>query len=183
MYIGKKIKELRKAQKMTLSNLAEKSKVQIATLSRIEHLQMSGTLNSHIQIAKALGVELPALYTDIIKKEDKVEALKPETVSEVFTYNEKSSYDILTNKVLSKKMMPILLKVEPGGETTPEKNLGGTEKFVYVLNGKIDVLLNNKTYALTKSSTLYFDSSVEHSFINNGKIEARVLCVTTPVVL
>ena len=44
MLIGKRVKELRKARNMSLSELAKLSGVQIATLSRIENLKMIGTL-------------------------------------------------------------------------------------------------------------------------------------------
>ena len=40
MFIGTKIKDLRKTQKMTLTELSQKSGVQLATLSRIEHMKM-----------------------------------------------------------------------------------------------------------------------------------------------
>ncbi len=183
MYIGKKIKELRKVQKMSLSTLAEKSGVQIASLSRMEHLKMIGTLESHMNIAKTLGVEITDLYIDIVKKEEKPEATNPQLPTDVFTYNDESSCDILTTNVLSKKMMPTLLKIEPAGQTTKEKNLGGTEKFVYVLSGKVNVMIGNKPYPLTKNSTLYFNASAEHYFINLGKALTKIICITTPVSL
>ena len=80
-------------------------------------------------------------------------------------------------------MMPILLKIEAGGKTNREKNQGGTEKFVFVLEGKIEVNIGKEHYPLSKSNTLYFDASAEHCFINKGKSTAKVLCTTTPVAL
>ncbi|MCK5178412.1 MAG: helix-turn-helix transcriptional regulator, partial [Candidatus Omnitrophica bacterium] len=62
MYIGKRLRELRMAQGMSLSGLAEKSGVQIATLSRIEHLKMTGTVESHMNIARALDIDITQLY-------------------------------------------------------------------------------------------------------------------------
>lgn len=183
MYIGKTVKELRKRQGMSLTELAEKSGVQIATLSRIEHMKMTGTLESHMHIAKALGVDITQLYREIVKEEDKVSLTNGKTATDVFIHSDKSSYEILTAKVLSKKMMPILLKIEPEGRTNKEQNQAGTEKFVFVLEGKIAVEIQDKTYTLSKSNTLYFDASLEHCFINIGKTLARVICVATPVAL
>ena len=45
MLIGEIIHRLRKEKKMTLVELAEKSGVALATLSRIENGRMTGTLN------------------------------------------------------------------------------------------------------------------------------------------
>ena len=183
MLIGKKIKELREARKMSLTELSQQSGVQLATLSRMENLKMTGTLESHMKIAQALGAALPQLYNDIIKEEKKVELQTAKSSGDVFVHSKKSSYEILTGKVLSKKMMPILFKIEPGGETHLEHNPFGTEKFIFVLEGKIDVKIDGETYPLSKSNTLYFDASLEHKLMNTSKAPARVICVATPVVL
>ena len=74
MNIGTNLKKHRKAKGLTLSALAETSSVQIATLSRIENLKMTGTLESHMKIAKALGVEITELYKGIIREEINVDA-------------------------------------------------------------------------------------------------------------
>lgn len=186
MYIGKRVKELRQAQGLKLVELAEKSGVQIATLSRIENMKMTGSLESHMQIARALGVDVTQLYTHLIKEESRVDvktqAVPPEA-DDVFVHSDKSSYVILTSKVLSKKMMPVLLKIEPDGRTNKEQNLPGTEKFVFVLEGKVDVHIGQESYPLSKHNTLYFDASLEHWFSNAGKATAKVICVGTPVAL
>ena len=183
MLIGKKIQELREERKMSLTELCKKSGVQLATLSRIENLKMTGTLESHLNIAKALEVSLPQLYNEIIKEEKKVEVQTSRSLSDVFVHSKKSSYEILTPKVLAKKMMPILLKIEPGGETHQEQNQIGCEKFIFVLEGKVAVEIAGESYALSKNNTLYFDASMEHKFVNSGKSLARVICVSTPVAL
>jgi len=183
MYIGKKVKELREVQGMTLSELSEKSGVQIATLSRIENLKMTGSLESHMNIAKALNIDITQLYTNIVEEEDKVDLKTPQSMTDFFVGSDKSSYEILTSKVFSKRMMPILLKIEPGGKTNKEQNQIGSEKFVFVLDGKIEVKVDNETFSLSKHNTLYFNASLEHCLINKDKSTAKVICVTTPVAL
>lgn len=183
MYIGKRVQELRKVKGMSLTELAEKSGVQIATLSRLENMKMTGTLESHMNIARALGVDVTQLYTAIIKEEDKARVQTPKSLSDVFVHSEKSSYEILTSNILGKRMMPILLKIEAGGETNQEQNSAGSEKFVFVLDGKIEIRVGDKTYALSRHNTLYFDASLEHKFVNTGKTTAKVICVGTPVAL
>lgn len=183
MLLGKKIKEIRKQQKMSLTELSQKSGIQLATLSRIENLKMTGTLESHIHIAKAFGMDITELYQDIVQETKNVDVQTQETKADFFDYNEKSSYEILTSKVLSKKMMPTLLKIEPKGKTNIEQNAQNTEKFLFVLEGAIKAKVGEKIFALSASNTLYFDASLKHEFINEGKSTAKVICVTTPVAL
>jgi transcriptional regulator with XRE-family HTH domain len=181
MLIGERIKEIRKLQKMSLSELSQKSGVQIATLSRIEHLKMTGTLESHMKIAQALGVDITLLYSNIAADKDKPEIKTNRSDADMFVHSDKSAYEILATKVLMKKMMPVLLKIEPEGHTNKEQNIRGSEKFIFVLEGKIEVKVGSDTYTLSKNNSLYFDSAQEHYFINRTKSQAKAICVTTPV--
>ena len=184
MHIGNRLRELRQSHGFTLSQLAEKSGVQIATLSRIEHSKMVGSLQSHLNIAKALGVDITALYSHIIEKTaPPPQIIGPTKQAEIFAHNEKASQEFLTGRVLNKKMMPVLLKIEPHGQTNKEQNKPGTERFIFVLEGKIQVHINREAFALSKGNTLYFDSSLEHHFENQGDVTAKVICVCTPVTL
>ncbi len=183
MFIGKKIKEIRETQGMSLSELAERSKVQIATLSRLENLKMTGSLESHMNIARALGVDITKLYAGIVKEESRVDVKTQNSSTDVYIHNDKSSYEILTNKVLSKKIMPILLQIEPEGKTNKEENLVGTEKFIYVIEGKVMAYIGQENYSLSKGNSLYFDASLEHYFENENKTVTRIICVSSPVTL
>jgi transcriptional regulator with XRE-family HTH domain len=181
MLIGQRIKELRSAKKISLTELSQKSGIQLATLSRIENLKMTGTLESHLKIAEILGVSLPELYSGITRENKEVELKSPEP--DFFIHSEKSAYEILTNKMLSKKMLPAILRLDAGGKTAPEQNPVGSEKFVFVLEGVLEVTIENKTYHLTKNNSLYFDASLKYQFINKGRVAVKAICVTTPVAL
>ena len=67
MHVGEIIHKLRKSKKMTLLELSNTSGVALATLSRMENGKMTGTLESHMNICKALEVNLPDLYKDAIR--------------------------------------------------------------------------------------------------------------------
>lgn len=181
MYIGKTLKELRKSKKVTLKELSEKSGVQIATLSRIENMKMTGTLESHIAIAKALEIDITQLYGEAIMDNSEIDVRNEPSAKEVYVHSDKSSFEILTNKVLSKKIMPVLLTIETGGQTNKEQNKFGSETFLFVLEGTIEVHIVNEKYQLTKHNTLYFDSSLQHYYVNLWTSPAQILCITTPV--
>ena len=61
MKIGKRIRQLRKERNMTLEDLSKKCGVALATLSRMENDKMTGTLDSHNRICKALGASITEL--------------------------------------------------------------------------------------------------------------------------
>lgn len=184
MKIGAKIKELRKSQRIKLIELSQKSGIALATLSRIEHERMTGTVESHLKIAKALGMSLSELYGEVEMEYKKpIEKQEPEKRTDVFVQDDKSRYELLTTNVLAKKMMPVMFKLAPGGETTKEENKDSAEKFLYILDGRIEAVIEGQPYALEKGDTLYFDSSSPHQFKNIGSSEAQFLCIMTPPAL
>ena len=183
MYIGKRLEALRKAQKITLTEVSKRSGIQLATLSRIENMKMVGTLESHINIAKALGIDITELYRGIDRGPAVTDVGPDKSSEDIFTHSERSSYEILTKNVLKKKMMPVLIRINPGGKTSVEQNPIGTEKFIFVLDGVIEAEVSGSRFRLGKHNTFYFDASLPHHFINKGKPTARVLCIGTPVSL
>jgi transcriptional regulator with XRE-family HTH domain len=183
MLIGDKLHEIRKNKKITLKELSEKSGVQLATLSRIENKKMTGTIGSHLAIAKALGIEVVQLYSSILREQKQIEINQESKGSEVFTHNDKSSFEILTKNVMNKQMMPTLIKIENGGSTQKEQGKSNSEKFLFVLEGNIEAMINEQSYKLKKNNSLYFDASLPHLFKNTGTSAAKLLSVATPVSL
>lgn len=183
MKIGKRIKALRKKMGIKLIDLSQKSGVALATLSRIEHEKMTGTIDAHLGIAKALGITLSELYQDIELENQKVALLEEKAHTDVFVHNDKASYEILTIGVLKKKMMPIMLKIEPDGQTNMEQTPVGIEKFIYVLEGAIDVVIGPKVNSLHTGDTLYFEAHLPHYFRNEGSVLTKAILVGTPPTL
>lgn len=183
MHVGEIIHKLRKSKKMTLLGLSNDSGVALATLSRMENGKMTGTLESHIKICKALDTNLPDLYKDLSSSKKTIE-LRPRTArADIFIHDNKAASEMLASNFMNKKMMPILIKIGKSGRTHGEETKSGVEKFVYILEGKVDANIGDNKYTLVKGDTLYFESSLPHYFRNSGSGEARLISVTTPPVL
>ncbi len=180
MSIGKTIHALRKENKMTLLELANKSGVALATLSRMENGKMTGTLKSHMKICDALGATLPDLYKNLYASKRAVDIHTQKSRTEVYIHDKKFSQDVLASKILNKKMLPILIKIDKGGKTHKESTRAGIEKFLYVLEGKIEVTIGEEKYDLMKNDTLYFDASEPHFFKNSSGHAAKLLCIISP---
>lgn len=183
MRVGDVIHKLRKDRKLTLLELSEKSGVALATLSRIENNKMTGTLDSHMQICKAFEINLPDLYKDLSASKKTVELHPKSAKTDIFIYDKKTSSEMLASNFMNKKMMPILIKIGKSGRTHSEETKSGVEKFIYILEGKIEVNIGENKYTMVKGDTLYFESSFPHYFKNIGNGEARIICITSPPVL
>ena len=182
MYIGEKLHAIRKAKRISLTELSEKSGVQMATLSRIENKKMVGTLESHMQIAKALGIDVTELYKGL-SHQNAIIDFGQDKNTDVFTHSDEASFEILTKNIMNKKMMPTLVRIEEGGKTNKEQAQGGAEKFIFVLDGHVEININNQIFILHKYNTLYFDAALPHFYRNTGKGAVKLICVGTPVSL
>ena len=181
--LGERIKSLRKERRITLVDVAHKTGIDQATLSRIENGKMTGTLESHMKIAEALGLRLPQLYEDLVAKVEEAQDRIAKKKVESFSHSSGAVAELLTSGVLQKKMMPLLLKIKPKGSTEPEEYSSFTERFIYVLTGTIEINLGQDKRELKTGESLYFNAGQSHYFKNVSKSEARCLSIMTPVSL
>ena len=184
--IGGRLRASRKSQKIRLLELTKACGVDAATISRIETGRMTGTLECHMKLARALGMKLTDLYGGIEEAHAKgvVAVQAPSRRSEVYVHEAgKSSMSMLTSDVLKKKLMPVLIAIEPGGRTHKEEARVGTEKFIYVVDGTIEAHVGKEVHHLKRGSTLYLEASLPHVLRNTGSAVARCLAVTTPPAL
>ena len=182
MKVGEQIKKFRALRKMSLTELSKTTGVQIATLSRIENNKMTGTLESHLAIAKALNIDIAELYQPLQQEELMLPAAA-DTAEPLTVSDGKASQEILARQITTKKMLPALIRIEPKGATSLEKLTPGAERFIYILEGTVDVKLPTQTLRLPAKTSLYFNAAQPHSIENTLEKVARLLCVTTPVVL
>lgn len=181
--IGQRIRAVRQEKGLTLADLSAKSGVAPATLSRIENGLMTGTVKSHLKICEALGVTLTDLYRSLQPEKRKLDIEAHAAKQDVFVHDEKSFSILLTSQVLSKRMMPVLIRLSPEGKTPAEEASDGAEKFLYCLSGSVKVTVGGKTYMLGPGDRLYFNASLPHFIENCGKSEAKCLAVSSPPAL
>ena len=179
---GQRLRTLRKERRLSLEQVAEKSSVALATLSRIENGKGSGTFKTHQRIAEAFGLSLPELYKDLRPQDH--DALQMDAHAdevETFNYDEKASAVLLAKQLSGKQMLPQLVLLEPDGKTTVEQYPTGTERWVFCLEGNVTVSVGATLYQLSAGGTLYFKASLPHRFENSGSAPAKLISVTSPI--
>lgn len=178
--LGQRIRTIRKEKNLTLVEISQKTGVAQATLSRIETGTMIGTVECHEKIAESLGIGLAELYTGIDSRYDEVAHLSQKDTRTVTHHSKDVTLELLTQESSRKKITPLLLTLQGGGETTKEANERGVEKFVWVLDGTVKVKLDGQETVLKSQETLYFDASLPHQFANEGQKTAKVFIAVSP---
>ena len=184
MKLGEKLKLLR--SNMTQAELAQRSGVDKAIISKIESGKMRGTVECHEKLAEVFGLKLSELYAFL--ENGKYEP------AEFHAANSKTDFyqdflEILTSFPLSKRMLPTFITLKPREEKFLQETLKKVERFIMVFKGEIEIEIEGKVYRLKKDydsaqgDSLYSASSKRHRIKNIGHSAARVLCVSSPPVL
>ena len=178
--LGSRLKELRKSKKLTLVDIAQKTGIDQATLSRIENGKMTGTLDSHMRLAEVFGVRLPDLYNQVLNKVDQAKEKQLKQKIETFSHSSGVTSEILTTDIFHKKMMPTLIRIKPRSKTSQEEYSAESERFVYVVKGAVEILIGQDKKVLKTGDSLYFGAGRPHTFKNTSSLQAVCLSILTP---
>jgi len=184
MTFGEKIRTLREQRDWSQRELAKRSELASGTLSHLETGKFRGDLSTHQKLARGLGITLGELYRGVegLDLENGSAPISPssETV-ETFRYNEKAQAILLATQVLQKPFLPQLLRLQPGGQTHREQTRPGCEKWVFVIQGTIEIQIGEQSHRLEPYGSIFFKASEPHQLTNNGASIAECITVTSPV--
>ena len=174
MDIGLKLKELRILKGLTQEELADRAELSKGFISQLERNLTSPSITTLTDILQCLGTTLGEFFNEspeeqiVFGKADYFEKQDSELKNEVKW--------IIPNA--QKNMMePIMLTLEPGGETYPDNPHEG-EEFGYVIQGTIAIHLGSKVYRAKKGESFYFVSDKKHYL--TSKSGAVILWVSSP---
>ena len=148
MDIGLKLKELRILKGLTQEELADRSELSKGFISQLERNLTSPSITSLMDILQCLGTTLGEFFNEspeeqiVFGKADYFEKLDSELKNEIKWIIPNAQKNV---------MEPIMLTLEPGGETYPDNPHEG-EEFGYVLQGTISIHLGSKIYRAKKEN-------------------------------
>jgi len=87
--------------------------------------------------------------------------------------------EVLTHDAHSNELEAIVATAEPGASCWEAQPQGG-DKWYYILEGKLEVVVNEVSYVLGEGDSIYLDSDAQHIWRNPGKRQAKALVLTSP---
>jgi transcriptional regulator with XRE-family HTH domain len=181
MRVGEKIKKLREEKGLSLAQLAEKSGFSSALLSQIENHMISPPLGTLIKIAGAMEIAIGHFFEDeteapfvIVRGNEREHISRVASKGGVkFGY----SYESLAQGKLNRFMEPFIVTLEPATKKDRNAYSHEGEEFIFVLDGEMEVTLEDHTDVLSPGDCIYFDSKLRHRVECVGDGEARILAV------
>lgn len=179
--IGGKIRSLRLKKKMGLVELGKHTSLSPALLSKIERGLLFPTLPTLLRIALVFGVGLEFFFAGarekplvaVVRKRERVRLPeRPQASDSAFQFE---SLDYPAAERRFNTYYAEFLPVAPG-KVRPHEHPGA--EFIYVLEGTLSVSIGTDEHALDEGDSVYFDSSIAHSYRRSGQQACRAIVVT-----
>lgn len=177
MDIGKKIKELREARNLNIKKLSELVECTPSLISQLERGKTDPSISMLKKIAEALSVNIVDFFMKSINDEDIVTGRDGRIDIQLKRWD--ARIQSLVKNVTNKKMQPFYTVIKPGGGSHGMYSHEG-EEFGYILQGELELMLNDKIHKVRKDESFYFSSQIPHNWGNSGKEDAVVIWVITP---
>lgn len=169
--VGPRLRALRRRRGTTLTALSETTGISVSTLSRLESGRRKPTLELLLPLAAAHGVALDELVGAPPTGDPRVHMRS-------FTHRG-TTYVPLTRHLgglrAFKQIMP------PGhSPAEPEQRVHEGYEWLYVLSGRLRLVLGEHDLVLTAGEAAEFDTRVPHAFVNPGPEPVEYLSLFGP---
>lgn len=174
------VRELRRRANDTLQQLAERSGLSVATLSKIENGRLSPTYETLLRLADGLRVDIAQLFSSessVAKGRRSITRHGQGHLHAASQYE----YEMLCADLFRKQFTPLIAKITARSiEEFPRLPCHNGEEFIYVLAGEVELHTeHHEPTRLRKGDSCYFDSSTPHACISIGRSPATVLWIAS----
>ncbi|MEU9081267.1 XRE family transcriptional regulator [Streptomyces sp. NPDC048357] len=170
--VGPRLRALRRQRGTTLAQLSETTGISLSTLSRLESGRRRPTLELLLPLARAHRVALDELV-------GAPETGDPRVRPRPFVRHG-STYVPLTRKFSGVHAFKQILPPLKGPPPEPELQVHEGYEWLYVLSGRIRLLLGEHDLVLGPGEAAEFDTRTPHAFFNAGPQAAEFLSLFGP---
>lgn len=176
--IGNVIRKYRKNKKLRLNELASKSGVSIAMLSKIENGRLIPTIPTLFAIIGALHISPEAFFSEIgqqqpfpgyvfIPKADYAHFVKEEH-AKGFHY-----FSIVEHRVEGSSIQISILHLDPDAKRKSVTT--SAFEYIYLISGVVDYVLGDQVFNMKDGDSLFFDGNIPHVPRNKSNDTAILL--------
>ena len=175
--IGARLKAVRRARRLTLTDVAEASGLTKGFLSKLERDRTSASVAALLRVCAALGISAASLF----EAPSGGEAVRAGSYPPI-AFGGRGLTEYLLTPAGERRVQAILSEVAPGGGSGEEGYaLSAEVEFVFVLEGDLEVTVGGEATVLGAGDAFTFSPGMEHGFRSlRGEGTTRVLWVFAP---
>jgi transcriptional regulator with XRE-family HTH domain len=175
--VGRRLRELRLENGLSIRALAEKSGLNFNTLSLIENGKTSPSVSTLQQLAKGLEVPITVFFENDIPK-TQVSFLKAgQRRRAAFAHG---MMEDLGGGLTLHGGQPFLVTLEPKADSGLAPIVHTGLEFVFCLEGHLSYTIEDHLYPLDPGDSLLFEAYLPHRWQNIGEAPSRSLLVLCP---
>jgi quercetin dioxygenase-like cupin family protein len=168
--VGGKIKNARLTKGVALDFVANETGFSTEYLESVEAGEAMPPVGTILQIARALDIDSALLLKEQDSgMTDRIKASSKRT--------DNYAYETLTPGVEKKHLKAFQITIDPMQDHSGVSYQHEGEEFVYVLSGKIQVLVGDNVNILAEGDSLHFNSGIRHKLSNLGEETALLVVV------
>jgi transcriptional regulator with XRE-family HTH domain len=168
--VGKKIKKERTRKKISLGQVANETGCSTDYLKQLESGESIPPVGTLLQIARALSIDSGYLLREQGAGQEKRERAYAKRTKDY-------AYKTLTPGAENKHLKAFQVVIDPLQEHKGVGYQHEGEEFIYLVAGKIEVIVGDHANILKKGESLHFNSGIRHQIRNLGKTAAEMLVV------
>jgi len=175
-FLGTKLRDQRKARRLTLRELAHRTGLSAGLISKIENFRTIPSLPVLLSIARELRLDPGRLFEGMPNAEDRPWLLirAGEGTPVERESNHGMSYTILLESGTGASEFQLMtVRVQPGAKRKAVSGSG--MELLYLLEGELEYRIGEDTIPFRRGDTLFFDGAIPHVPVNSSDREAVML--------
>lgn len=177
IYRGSIIRRTRKAQNMTLEDLAEKTGLSLSFISQVERGITNPSINSLRKIALALNTPLSLFFEEGSSNNGPVVRKNERRV--LVNTDSRLTYQLLSQD-LNRRIEFLLTRLEVGSTSAESPMTHKGEEAALVLQGECRIQLGDDKYDLKEGDSIYITENTPHKFTNTANVPLIIISAISP---
>jgi transcriptional regulator with XRE-family HTH domain len=173
--MGERLRKLRTERGWRLDDLAQRTGLSKSYLSRIESGEREPSVAALFAMTLAYGISMHSLFEPEPGDEARV-IIRADTVP--IQRGNGLLYTALSAGGIARNLQPLRVVV-PAGRKRGELYRHEGEEWLYVLSGKLGLILGEKEHELEVGDAAHFDASEEHRLLALNEEAVEVILVAT----
>jgi transcriptional regulator with XRE-family HTH domain len=182
--VGQRLRELRRARRLSLETVATRTDLSIGFLSQIERGMSSPPLRVLATLADVLGIGIAGLFGAKENADTAADAIvtREKARAKLNLWRTGISKQLLSPAGSDGRLNLFLVHMEPGGSTGDELYTHDGEEAGLVIEGEMKLTVDAESWTLKRGDSFRFASRRPHRFSNPSRESKAVVlwvnCVT-----
>ncbi len=172
--IGRRIRQLRNKNDLTLQALADRTGLSVSMLSLLERGKTGPSIGTLVVIASALGAQM----SDLLENDD---ADSDDNLARADTQRIYETAEGVTRRIVKHDkhhgIEIAINELQPGTASSSEPRGHQGYEFGLLLEGSLELILQARTLQLQPGDLVSYESTKPHKIANNGRKPAKALWI------